>query len=307
MKSRKDSWAVPERPEKAVYRGRFAPSPTGLLHAGSLLTALASWLDARTSDGIWLLRMEDLDPPRESKEAADGILFALDALHLHWNGPVLYQSQRIEAYQDALATLVAKDRIFPCTCSRQDFGNDSRIYPGTCRERLIQPDQAHALRCRVDDRVISVEDRLQGHYSQNLIRDTGDFVIKRKDGLFAYQLAVVVDDAMQGITDIVRGIDLLDSTPRQLFLQELLDCSQPRYAHLPVLVDKDGNKFSKQQGAAPVDVTRPAEALFRALAQLQQEPPEELLTAPTQDILQWAVNAWNPGALNNQTSLREIS
>ena len=307
MKSRKDSWAVPERPEKAVYRGRFAPSPTGLLHAGSLLTALASWLDARTSDGIWLLRMEDLDPPRESKEAADGILYALEMLGLHWDGPVLYQSQRLEAYQDALATLAAKDRIFPCICSRQDIGNAGKVYPGTCRELELQTDQPHALRCRVDDREICIEDRLQGHYCQNLIRETGDFVVKRKDGLIAYQLAVVVDDAMQGITDIVRGMDLLDSTPRQLFLQELLDCSQPRYAHLPVLVDKDGNKLSKQQGAAPVDVTRPAKALFRALVQLQQQPPDELLTAPTQDILQWAVNAWNPGALHNQTSLREIS
>jgi glutamyl-Q tRNA(Asp) synthetase len=293
-------------PAPRPYRGRFAPSPTGLLHTGSLFTALASWLDARSSQGEWLLRMEDLDPPRESKAAADGILFALEALQLHWDGPVLYQSQRGAAFEEALARLKSLGRLFPCTCSRQDLGNHGPVYPGTCRAISTTPDQPHALRCRIDEIRISFDDRLQGTYAQHLPTDCGDFVVRRKDNLYAYQLAVVVDDAASGITDVVRGIDLLDSTPRQVFLQQLLGYPTPRYAHLPIVTDNHDDKLSKQQGARPVDIQQPSPALFRALQLLQQNPPAALQYEPPEAILQWAVSAWQPARLANLKRIREF-
>jgi glutamyl-Q tRNA(Asp) synthetase len=274
------------------------------LHAGSLFTALASWLDARSCGGEWLLRMEDLDPPRESREAADGILFALDALHLHWDGQVLYQSTRAAAYEDALAKLSARGRLFPCTCSRQELGKTG-IYPGTCRLQSGRPAEPHALRCRADDAPITIKDRLQGEYSQHLGRDCGDFVVKRKDNLYAYQLAVVVDDAESGITDIVRGIDLLDSTPRQVFLQQLLGYPTPRYAHLPVVTDEHNDKLSKQQGARPVDTSQPSAALYAALCQLMQDPPAALQYENPPAILQWGLDHWRPSVMAGLATVSE--
>jgi glutamyl-Q tRNA(Asp) synthetase len=247
--------------------------------------------------------MEDLDPPRESREAAEGILFALDTLHLHWDGQILYQSTRSAAYEEALAKLTSQGRVYPCTCSRQELGK-SGIYPGTCRSKSGRPASPHALRCRVDDAVITFKDRLQGEYSQHLNRDCGDFVVKRKDNLYAYQLAVVVDDAYSGITDIVRGIDLLDSTPRQVFMQQLLGFATPRYAHLPVVTDSNNDKLSKQQGALPVDVSRPSAALYTALCRLRQSPPAVLQHESPPTILQWALANWQPSELVGLAAVR---
>jgi glutamyl-Q tRNA(Asp) synthetase len=201
------------------YRGRFAPSPTGPLHTGSIVAALASYLDARAARGTWLVRMEDLDPPREQPGAADDILRTLDVLGLHWDETVVYQSTRLDAYQAALDNLKQQGLIFSCQCSRLDLGG-SQVYPGTCRQRIPRADTATALRCRVPDQTFGFEDRLQGPFSQQLANEVGDFILLRKEGYFAYQLAVVVDDDWQNVTDVVRGMDLLDSTPRQLYLQQ---------------------------------------------------------------------------------------
>ena len=274
---------------------------------GSLVAALASYLDARSHRGRWLLRMEDLDPPRESREAADQILFALDALDLHWDGPVLYQSTRHAAYEAAIQALQAQDKLFACDCSRQQLQEFTGIYPGTCRERGLAAGAGTAIRLRITDADICYEDRLQGRQCQNLEKDVGDFIIHRKDGLFAYQLAVVVDDAHQHVTHVVRGIDLMDSTPRQLYLMQLLGKTAPRYAHIPVIVDTQGQKLSKQQMAAPIDPAGKGALLTKALVYLQQEPLPELALAPANEVLAWAVDHWSPQPLTGQTSLPEVT
>ena len=272
---------------------------------GSLIAALASFLDARSVNGAWLLRMEDLDPPRESVEAADQILFALDALGLHWDGPVLYQSNRYEAYHDAIAELKDRHLTFACDCSRQQIQDNGGIYPGTCRDLNQEIEPELALRCRVMDVTMSFDDRIQGGQHQNLEREVGDFVIRRKDGLFAYQLAVVVDDAFQGITHVVRGIDLMDSTPRQLYLQQQLDLPRPRYAHIPVIVNAQGQKLSKQHMASPINPRNSAELLLEALTYLRQDPDPHLAAASAEDILAWACAHWHPDRLSGVTSLQE--
>jgi glutamyl-Q tRNA(Asp) synthetase len=289
------------------YIGRFAPSPSGPLHIGSLITALASWCDARSNGGKWLMRMEDLDPPRESPKAADQILFAIEALGLHWDGPVLYQSLRHDAYQHAIAKLAGQDLLFACDCTRQQTQENDGIYPGTCRDRSLTNRPEMALRCRVTDTTLTFDDRIQGRQQQNLEKEVGDFVIRRKDGLFAYQLAVVVDDAWQGITDIVRGIDLMDSTPRQCYLQQLLGCPCPTYAHIPIIVNHEGQKLSKQHMATPIDPTRPAPLLLTALTYLNQNPDPALSGAAPCDILAWAVSHWNPARLTGIATLQESS
>lgn len=289
------------------YIGRFAPSPSGPLHMGSLVAALASYLDARSHNGKWLMRMEDLDPPRESAEAADQILHALDALGLHWDGPVLYQSQRYPAYAEAIATLQEKHMVFACDCTRQQILDNDGVYPGTCRERGLADGQDMALRCRVSDRVLTFDDAIQGRQQQQLESAVGDFVIRRKDGLYAYQLAVVVDDGFQNITHVVRGIDLLDSTPRQITLQELLNLPRPHYSHIPVIVNRDGQKLSKQHHATAIDTSRPAQLLVEALTYLQQQPDPHLLTATPADILAWGTTHWQPEALSALATLPEVT
>jgi glutamyl-Q tRNA(Asp) synthetase len=230
-----------------AYLGRFAPSPTGPLHFGSLVAALASYLDARYHEGgRWLVRIEDVDEPRTVPGAADSILRCLEAYGMEWDGPVVYQSQRKDLYRAALAALGT--HAFHCGCSRVPG-----IYPGTCRNGLPPGKSARAWRLRVDDAVISFVDRLRGPQTDVLAGTTGDFVLLRADGYFAYQLAVVVDDADQGVTDVVRGEDLLDSTGRQILLQRLLGYPAPRYAHIPVVRDASGEKLSKQTLAPPVD------------------------------------------------------
>lgn len=285
------------------YIGRFAPSPSGPLHFGSLVAATASYLDARHHHGQWLLRMEDLDPAREPPEAAGQILAALELHGLHWDGPVLYQSRRLGAYAEALKTLESQQRLFACTCSRQQIQADGGVYDGRCRLSKL-PGTGTALRVRVDDTIIRFDDRIQGSQSQSLAQDCGDFVLLRKDGLFAYQLAVVVDDAAQGITDVVRGSDLLDSTPRQNFLQSILNLPTPRYAHIPVAVNAEGQKLSKQHFARPLDLRQVVPSLLQALDFLGQRPEAALASGTAQDVLQWGVEHWDIQAVPKLANIR---
>ncbi len=281
-----------------TYIGRYAPSPTGPLHFGSLVAAVGSYLDARAQGGRWLLRMEDLDPPREMPGAADGILHSLEAFGFQWDGAVLFQSRRREAYAAATAELLRSGAAFPCACSRSEIadsglhGLEGPIYPGTCRQGLPAGREARALRVRVPDQEMGFDDAAQGRLSQNLARDIGDFIVRRSDGGHAYQLAVVVDDAFQGVTDVVRGADLLLSTPRQLLLQELLGLPRPRYLHLPVAVNPAGEKLSKQTHARPLDGQEPGPLLWQALAFLRQGPPGALRTASIDEIWHWAMSHW---------------
>ncbi len=282
-----------------TYRGRFAPSPTGPLHFGSLVAALGSWLDARSHGGEWLVRIEDLDQPRTVPGAADTILATLDYCGLEWNGSVLYQSSRDSAYASALALLVKGDFAFPCACTRKEIAdsalrlNGELAYPGTCRNGLHPGRTARATRVRVGQSKISFDDAIQGRLQQDLESDVGDFVVKRADGLFAYQLAVVVDDAEQGITDIVRGADLLDSTARQIHLQHLLGLGTPRYAHLPVAVNSRGEKLSKQTLASAVDKSQATILLTEALRFLGQRPPTELTRTTPREVLEWGCVHWS--------------
>jgi glutamyl-Q tRNA(Asp) synthetase len=281
------------------YTGRFAPSPTGPLHFGSLIAALGSYLDARANRGRWLLRMEDLDPPREQPGAADSILRTLEIFGLEWDGPVLYQHTRLDAYQTAIDELLKTGTAFPCACTRSEIadsgliGLEGPVYPGTCRDGLGDR-PARAIRVRVNPGPVNFEDTLQGGCSQNLEQEIGDFVIRRADGYFAYQLAVVTDDAFQGISHVVRGADLLLSTPRQIHLQNLLSLPIPIYTHLPVAVDAHGQKLSKQTGAGPIQTTDPASTLFEALGFLSQTPPAELKNSPVRELLDWAISHWQP-------------
>ena len=256
--------------ETAGYRGRFAPSPTGTLHAGSLVAALASWLDARAHGGTWLVRIEDLDPPREVAGAARQIVDALAAFGLVSDEPPLFQRLRGELYRQALERLQAAGLVYGCACSRADvalaqsrLGLPPQVYPGTCRGGTGgRP--VRALRVRVPDHTVGFVDRACGPYLQNLAREVGDFVVRRGDGLWAYQLAVVVDDAGQRITDVVRGADLLDNTPRQIWLQRVLGLPTPRYLHVTVVTNARGEKLSKQTGAKALDTDRPLAELERA-------------------------------------------
>lgn len=281
-----------------MYRGRFAPSPTGPLHFGSLVAALASYLEARQQQGEWLLRMEDLDTPRNMPGAADAILRSLEAFGFEWDGAVVYQSERHDLYAAALARLQEDVLVYPCGCTRKEIadsaihGIEGAIYPGTCRSGLPPGKTARAWRIRAENRTIGFDDAIQGHVAQNLARNIGDFVLKRADGFYAYQLAVVVDDADQAITHVVRGADLLDSTPRQIYLQQVLGLPAMHYAHIPVVLNAQGEKLSKQTQAAAVDDRQPATQLWQALDFLQQSPPAAIRNAPLADIWQWADQNW---------------
>jgi glutamyl-Q tRNA(Asp) synthetase len=279
------------------YRGRFAPSPTGPLHFGSLIAALGSYLDARANQGSWLVRMEDLDRTREVKGAATEIMRSLDSFGFEWDGGVVYQSRRTEPYAEALDQLLKEDLAYPCGCTRKEInlaardGIEGAVYPGTCSRGLPMGRSGRAMRLRTFDVPSLFVDRIQQPLEQNLAREIGDFVIRRADGFHAYQLAVVVDDAWQGITHIVRGADLLLSTPRQLHLQQLLELTQPAYAHLPLVVDETGRKLSKQYRDAPLDRRRPMRALLQALAHLDQPLPPEQPT-DLDDFWRWAIENW---------------
>ena len=280
------------------YVGRFAPSPTGPLHFGSLVAAVASHLDARAAGGQWLLRMEDLDRPRCESGAADTILHQLEAYGLHWDDAVRYQSQRDDAYAVALATLKEIGAVYPCACTRSQLAHAPHnhegeiIYPGTCRTGLPTGTTARAWRVRVPNVSTHFHDRIHGDLHQDLASEVGDFIVKRADGLFAYQLAVVVDDAFQGITHVVRGADLLWNTPRQIHLQTLLDLPTPNYAHVPLITNSAGQKLSKQTRAPSLPERNRGAVLEQALAVLGHMPPAELVGADPAELLAWASTHW---------------
>ena len=297
-----------------IYRGRFAPSPTGPLHFGSLVAAVASYLEARTAAGEWLIRIEDLDTPRVVPGSADLILKTLESLQLHWDGPVLYQSSRTAAYEEATSRLLWDGRAFHCSCTRSEIesaqpaprlsGEEAR-YPGWCRNGVKASDRALAVRFRIDDPQVEFTDKIQGHVSIDLTTETGDFVIRRRDGVFAYQLAVVVDDAAQGISHVVRGVDLLNSTPRQLLLQRALGLRHPEYAHVPVVTDENKMKLSKSAGAGALNLRRPSEQIWRALRFLRQSPPLELRLSSLPEVWDWAVRNWQVHPLRGLREARD--
>lgn len=292
-----------------MYIGRFAPSPTGPLHFGSLVAAVASYCDAKAHHGKWLVRMEDLDKPREMPGAADDILRTLEAFGLAWDEKIIFQSTRDAYYEATFKQL--KQHTYPCVCTRKEIADSSQImgiegaiYPKKCYQKIASLStnnfnaspsliENSSQRINVDDAgLIAFKDAIQGDVSQQLAHDIGDFILKRKDGFFAYQLAVVVDDAAQGVTHIVRGADLLDSTPRQIYLQQLLDAQTPHYAHVPVATNPLGEKLSKQSLAQALDASCANIALFEALSFLGQNPPPEIKNATLDEVWCWAITNW---------------
>ena len=296
-----------------MYTGRFAPSPTGSLHLGSLFAAVGSFVDARSRGGRWLVRMEDIDRTRVIPGSGDSILRALEEFGLEWDGEVEYQSRRTHLYADALQSLRAAGLTFECSCSRRELAGseppggerptgEATSYPGTCRHGPRHPGPT-ATRFRMDDGgTIGFEDRCQGPIAISA-HALGDVVLRRRDGVFAYQLAVIVDDALQGITDVVRGADLLDSTGWQITLQRTLGLPTPRYAHLPLILQSTGEKLAKSRGSVALDPERAGAQLFSVLALLGQEPPRELAAAAPRELLRWACAHWR---LEKLSGLREI-
>jgi len=284
-------------PNQRPYIGRFAPSPTGPLHFGSLVAALGSYLQARTHQGHWLLRIEDIDPPREAPGATSAILKTLEAYGFEWDGTVTYQSQRHDLYEDALSQLRNKNRLYACDCSRKMIaaanpGSKPQRYPGTCRNRNLLHTQSMALRLHTEDLSLSFNDSVQGTINHNIYREDGDFILFRRDGFYAYVLAVSVDDMQQGITEVVRGSDLLDTTARQIYLIQQLGGAAPGYAHLPVARNAAGEKLSKQTGATPLPLAQPVKQLCRAMNFLGHLPPVELNDAGLTEFWVWAIQNW---------------
>ncbi len=286
------------------YRGRFAPSPTGPLHFGSLVAAVAGYLEAKKAGGDWLLRIDDLDRFRIQPGAERLILETLEAYQLHWDGEIYYQSRQLDSYQQVFEQLLAQDSLFYCECSRNHLkrtapkGRYGPIYPGYCREKKRFPaDRPLAVRVRVDDQAICFEDQLLGLQQQNLQHEVGDFIIRRADGLFAYQFAVVIDDYLQQISHIVRGCDLLDSTARQIYLQRMLGYPRPDYLHLPLATDPQQVKLSKQTGAPALTAPADPGVLLSVLDFLGQEPPAELADAALEDIWRWALAHWDSSTI----------
>jgi glutamyl-Q tRNA(Asp) synthetase len=268
--------------------GRFAPSPTGDLHFGSLVAAAGSYLEAKSVDGSWLLRIEDIDPPREVAGSATRIISDLHRFGLLPDGSVLYQSSRLDAYRNAVDLLLKKGLAYPCACSRKDLP-ESGIYPGTCRNGIPGNKKPRSVRFRVGDETCEFTDKLQGHISDSPAGISGDFIIRRADGLYAYQLAVVVDDSFQNVTQVVRGADLLDSTSRQICLQKALGVKTPAYMHLPVVLSADGKKLGKRIQTDPVKHQDPSVAVTQALQFLGQNPPQGL---SLRDLWNWALEHW---------------
>jgi glutamyl-Q tRNA(Asp) synthetase len=286
-----------------VVRGRFAPSPTGPLHFGSLLTALGSYLHCKQQGGQWLVRMEDLDPPREETGAANCILETLAAHGMESDEEVLYQSQRSDLYEQALRQLNNQNLVYGCACSRKllsdTFQDYSGIYPGLCRNKQLAKTNRN-IRLLTNDKEITFADLAQGDYRQIIASEVGDFILKRRDGFYAYQLAVVVDDAAQHITEIVRGCDLLDNTPRQIYIQQLLAYPRPRYLHLPIATNSKHEKLSKQTRARALHSDKAGKNLFAALQFLNQRPPAHLVAATIPDILDWGTEHWSIQSLPQQ-------
>ncbi len=287
-----------ENPSVQHYRGRFAPSPTGPLHFGSLVAAVGSYLEAKLHHGEWLVRIEDLDPPRTVAGAADEILRTLEAHQLHWDRAVIYQGERYAHYQQALDQLTEQGVLFGCSCSRSSL-KGKPIYPGHCRhtqQALLQ----HAVRIHTPSQIIHLNDQWQSKQQWNLATDIGDFVIRRADELFSYQLAVVVDDHLQGITHIVRGSDLLDSTPRQIYLQQQLGYPMPSYGHLPVATAANGQKLSKQNLATPLALESAVDNLTQVLIFLGHTPPP---LDRIETLWEWALTHWNPRQVPQQMAI----
>jgi len=299
--------------EPTPYRGRFAPSPTGPLHFGSLVAAVGSFLEARSRNGEWLVRIEDLDPPREEPGASDDILRTLEACGMQWDGEIVYQSTRRDAYHAALHSLRDRGLIYPCACSRREIadsaiaGIDGPVYPGTCRNGLQPQRSARVWRVRTDRQLVEFIDIVQGCVAQRLEINVGDYVLYRADRVYAYQLAVVVDDAEQGITDVVRGADLLSSTPRQLYLQKLLGYPTPNYMHLPVALNSAGEKLSKQTLAPAVNKAEALLWLWQVLCFLGQKPPQELTRGTLHDLWNWAISHWQPRNIPKARALQANS
>ncbi|MCO8170486.1 tRNA glutamyl-Q(34) synthetase GluQRS [Pseudomonas sp. 21LCFQ02] len=289
---------------RSSYVGRFAPTPSGYLHFGSLVAALASYLDARAANGVWLMRMEDLDPPREVAGAQTAILQTLEAYGFEWDGDCVRQSERHDAYAQVLERWFSQGLAYTCTCSRKQLQAYDGVYPGLCRNLGHAPSDG-AIRLRVPELEYRFTDRVQGEYRQHLGREAGDFVIRRRDGFYAYQLAVVIDDAWQGINNIVRGADLLDSTPRQLYLQELLGIAQPRYLHVPLITQPDGHKLGKSYRSPPLPADQATPLLLRALRALGQPTDEQLLYGTPQEVLRWAVQHWDAGQIPRLSVIAE--
>lgn len=292
--------------EPVPYIGRFAPSPTGPLHFGSLVAAVASYLQARSNGGQWLLRIENIDPPREQAGSISLILSALEGFGFQWDGEISYQSASHPQHAEALSDLLQRDLAYRCGCSRRDLENVARsslgaIYPGTCRSGCDAAETA--IRIRTNESQLIFDDLVQGEIAHRLEPESGDFVIRRRDGLIAYQLAVVVDDHLQGITEVVRGMDLIDSTPRQIWLQKLLGFRTPNYAHIPVVTHANGDKLSKLTGAPEISVNMCESLLCEALSTLQQNPPAELEGQSLSDIWDWATKNWQIGKIFGQKSI----
>lgn len=281
------------------YCGRFAPTPSGPLHFGSMIAAIGSFCDARAHDGTWHVRIDDIDTPRVVSGVAEEILRTLEAFALEWDGRPVYESSNIDAYHSALHLLRACAPVFACACSRREISDNARsgpegpVYPGTCRNGPRPGGKVRSLRLRVDDgTTIDFTDALRGRISQDLASEVGDFVVYRSDGIFSYHLACVVGDAHQNITHVVRGADLVESTPRQIHLQRLLGLPVPRYLHLPIATNDRGEKLSKQTRASPVDTSRPGQTIYSVLRFLGQQPPAELANWPARKAMDWAVKAW---------------
>lgn len=290
--------------QNPVYRGRFAPSPTGPLHFGSIVAAMGSYLQAKSQGGEWLVRIDDIDPPREIPGIADNILFTLEQLGFEWDGNILFQSENSRLYQEVVDSLLANKQAYFCRCSRkmiqqanQDQENKTR-YPGTCRELGLSPPahsespDPYSVRVITNENTISFDDAIQGQQEVNLEKTSGDFVIQRRDGFFSYHLASGFDDAEQGITEVVRGSDLLDSTACQLHIQKQLKLSTPRYCHLPVALNSEGQKLSKQSYAAAVKLEMPVKLLCNTLKFLGHLPPKNLESGSISEFWEWAINNW---------------
>ncbi|MEK7704182.1 MAG: tRNA glutamyl-Q(34) synthetase GluQRS [Myxococcota bacterium] len=286
-----------------TYRGRFAPSPSGPLHFGSLVAAVASYAQARHQRGAWLVRIDDVDGPREVAGASALILQTLEAYGFVWDELPVYQSQRGTAYQAALDALVRDRLVYGCTCSRREVADSSArgiegpIYPGTCRHAAPEDTTLGALRLHVGSEDVCFEDHWQGRIVRSMSRDYGDFVLRRADGVISYHLACVVDDAHANVTEVVRGADLLESTPRQILLYRLLGLSTPRYGHVPIAMDAVGDKLSKQTHAPAIRPDRAAATLVDALRFLGQNPPRHLALGTITKVWEWAIAAWRPEAV----------
>ena len=292
-----------------TYKGRFAPSPTGELHFGSLVAAVGSYLQAKSQGGQWLIRIEDVDQTRTVPLSDQHILQTLEDFGFEWDGEIVYQSQRTVLYESYLEQLTANNLIYPCDCSRsklkQNPENNSKtgVYPGYCRHKVGQVTSPNALRCIINNEHLSFQDQIQGQYETQLDKECGDFIVRRRDGFIAYHLAVVVDDAEQGITNIVRGADLLTSTPQHLYLQQQLGLSQPEYAHLPIAMHDDGHKLSKSHQDLPIHQLPATEILCSTLNFLNQSIPDNLQNSTLEEFWKWAIDNWDISKVSKSREL----